>query len=110
MCATCGCSEEGAVRVHHHEHASGHDHTHEHAHTPAHAHGDTVRLEEAALGRNAGLAEQNGARVRGAAAPVLEINTGPACHLDAHMVGHALEALRPGERSSVIIENVGNLI
>src|ERR1043166_6654121 len=64
MCAPCGCSEEGAVRVHHHEHASGHDHTHEHAHTPAHAHGDTVRLEEAVLGRNAGLAEKNRAWFR----------------------------------------------
>jgi hydrogenase nickel incorporation protein HypB len=49
-------------------------------------------------------------RVRAAGAAALQINTGVACHLDAHGVGHALETLRPPEGSLVIIENVGNLI
>jgi hydrogenase nickel incorporation protein HypB len=49
-------------------------------------------------------------RIRAAGAPVVQINTGTACHLDAHMVGHALHDLRPPERSCVVIENVGNLI
>jgi hydrogenase nickel incorporation protein HypB len=49
-------------------------------------------------------------RIRAAGAPVVQINTGTACHLDAHMVGHALETLRPPDRSCLVIENVGNLI
>ena len=49
-------------------------------------------------------------RIRAAGAPAVQINTGKACHLDAHMVGHALDrlALRPG--GLVFIENVGNLV
>jgi len=49
-------------------------------------------------------------RIRAAGAPAVQIRTGTACHLDAHMVGHALETLRPADRSCVVIENVGNLI
>jgi hydrogenase nickel incorporation protein HypB len=49
-------------------------------------------------------------RVRAAGAPVHQINTGVACHLDAHAVGHALETLQPAEGSLLVIENVGNLI
>ncbi len=49
-------------------------------------------------------------RVRETGAPVLQINTGTACHLDAHLVGHAVQKLQPPPRSSLIIENVGNLI
>lgn len=49
-------------------------------------------------------------RVRAVGAPVLQINTGAACHLDAHAVGHALETLGPREGSLLVIENVGNLI
>lgn len=49
-------------------------------------------------------------RIRATGAPVIQLNTGTACHLDAHMVGHALERLHPPNRSSVVIENVGNLI
>jgi hydrogenase nickel incorporation protein HypB len=49
-------------------------------------------------------------RVRAAGAAALQINTGVACHLDAHAVGHALQTLRPPEGSLVVIENVGNLI
>jgi hydrogenase nickel incorporation protein HypB len=49
-------------------------------------------------------------RVRAAGAPVVQINTGAACHLDAHAVGHALHDLKPRQGSLVVIENVGNLI
>ena len=38
------------------------------------------------------------------------MNTGTACHLDAHQVGHALAELHPPKDSCVVIENVGNLI
>lgn len=40
----------------------------------------------------------------------IQINTGKTCHLDAHMVGHALEELSLKENSLLIIENVGNLV
>ena len=32
-------------------------------------------------------------RIRATGAPAIQINTGKGCHLDAHMVGHALETL-----------------
>ena len=49
-------------------------------------------------------------RIRAAGAPAVQINTGKGCHLDAHMVGHALERL-PLEHGSVLfVENVGNLV
>jgi hydrogenase nickel incorporation protein HypB len=49
-------------------------------------------------------------RIRATGAPAIQINTGKGCHLDAHMVGHALEKL-PLEKGSVLmIENVGNLV
>ncbi|MHB1360379.1 MAG: hydrogenase nickel incorporation protein HypB [Rhodocyclaceae bacterium] len=49
-------------------------------------------------------------RIRATGAPAVQINTGKGCHLDAHMVGHALEKL-PLEKGNVLmIENVGNLV
>jgi hydrogenase nickel incorporation protein HypB len=48
-------------------------------------------------------------RITAAGAPVLQINTGAGCHLDAEMVGSALLALDP-DRGLVLIENVGNLV
>jgi hydrogenase nickel incorporation protein HypB len=49
-------------------------------------------------------------RIRATGAPAVQINTGKGCHLDAHMVGHALERLLPAPGSVVVIENVGNLV
>jgi len=49
-------------------------------------------------------------RIRATGAPALQINTGKGCHLDAHMVGHAMERLQPAEGSLFLIENVGNLV
>ncbi len=49
-------------------------------------------------------------RIRATGAPAIQINTGKACHLDAHMVGHALERLSLAENSLLMIENVGNLV
>jgi hydrogenase nickel incorporation protein HypB len=49
-------------------------------------------------------------RIRATGVPAVQINTGKGCHLDAHMVGHALDSL-PLEADSVLfIENVGNLV
>jgi len=49
-------------------------------------------------------------RIRATGAPAVQINTGKGCHLDAHMVGHALATLRPAEGALLLIENVGNLV
>ena len=49
-------------------------------------------------------------RIRAAGAPAVQINTGRGCHLDAHMVGHALDDLPLEIGSLLFIENVGNLI
>ena len=49
-------------------------------------------------------------RIRATGAPALQINTGKGCHLDAHMVGHALQAMPIEPNSVVFIENVGNLV
>jgi hydrogenase nickel incorporation protein HypB len=49
-------------------------------------------------------------RIRATGAKAVQVNTGKGCHLDAHMVGHALEHLAPAVDSVVMIENVGNLV
>ena len=49
-------------------------------------------------------------RIRATGAPAIQINTGKGCHLDGHMVGHALEDLAPQDGSVLFIENVGNLV
>lgn len=49
-------------------------------------------------------------RIRETGVKALQINTGKGCHLDAHMVGHALESLAPEPGSVLFIENVGNLV
>lgn len=49
-------------------------------------------------------------RIRKAGAVAYQINTGKACHLDAHMVGHGFEHLGDIKDGFVMIENVGNLI
>ncbi|MCG8512117.1 MAG: hydrogenase nickel incorporation protein HypB [Rhodospirillales bacterium] len=49
-------------------------------------------------------------RIREPGAKATQVNTGKGCHLDAHMVGHAIQDLDPAEESVLFIENVGNLI
>ncbi len=49
-------------------------------------------------------------RIRATGVAALQINTGKGCHLDGHMVGHAVESLKPAEQSLFLIENVGNLV
>jgi len=49
-------------------------------------------------------------RIRATGVPAVQINTGKGCHLDAHMVGHALGTLSPQMNSVLFIENVGNLV
>jgi hydrogenase nickel incorporation protein HypB len=49
-------------------------------------------------------------RIRATGVPALQINTGKGCHLDGHMVGHAMQRLQPKDESLFLIENVGNLV
>ncbi len=42
--------------------------------------------------------------------PAANINTGKECHLDAHLVDHALEDLPLDKLDCLFIENVGNLV
>jgi hydrogenase nickel incorporation protein HypB len=49
-------------------------------------------------------------RIAATGAPVVQLNTGKGCHLDAHQVGHALEELAPPGGGVLFIENVGNLV
>jgi len=49
-------------------------------------------------------------RIRATGVAAVQINTGKGCHLDAHMVGHALEKIGLTDNSLLLIENVGNLV
>lgn len=49
-------------------------------------------------------------RIRATGAKAVQINTGKGCHLDAQMVGHAMDDLRLPPQAYLFIENVGNLV
>ncbi|WP_127132332.1 hydrogenase nickel incorporation protein HypB [Georgenia sp. SYP-B2076] len=49
-------------------------------------------------------------RIRATGAPVVQINTGAGCHLDADMLRRGLDRLAPRPGSYLFIENVGNLV
>ena len=54
--------------------------------------------------------ENDARRIRGKGVPAIQISTGSACHLDAHMVHAALHELDLDTLDVVFIENVGNLV
>src|ERR1017187_7929705 len=57
------------------------------------------------------LATDNDARrLRESGAPVVQINTGTVCHLEADMVARAVKQLDLNGLDLLIIENVGNLV
>jgi hydrogenase nickel incorporation protein HypB len=57
------------------------------------------------------LATDNDARrLRETGAPVVQITTGTVCHLEAEMIGRAIEQLELDSSGILIIENVGNLV
>jgi hydrogenase nickel incorporation protein HypB len=162
---------------HDHDHDHGHDHPHDHVHAapgtldygaglagvhvPEMSQERIISIERDILGKNAGFARANRARLAGrgvfalnlvsspgsgktallvrtiaALAPrhaiaviegdqqtsndadriratgvaAVQVNTGKGCHLDAHMIGHALDELDPAPGSLLFIENVGNLV
>ncbi len=49
-------------------------------------------------------------RIRAMGARAVQVNTGKGCHLDAQMVGAAMDDLRLAPASMLFIENVGNLV
>lgn len=54
--------------------------------------------------------ENDAERMRARGVPALQITTGSACHLDAHMVHKALHQLVLDGLDLLFIENVGNLV
>ena len=54
--------------------------------------------------------ENDAERIRSKGVPAVQISTGTACHLDAHMVHSALHDLDLDGLDIVFIENVGNLV
>lgn len=49
-------------------------------------------------------------RIEKAGAPVVQVNTGNGCHLDAAMINKAVKKLEVPDGSLLIVENVGNLV
>jgi len=54
--------------------------------------------------------ENDAERIRAKGIPAIQIATGTACHLDAHMLHDALHKLSLDDIDMVFIENVGNLV
>jgi len=54
--------------------------------------------------------ENDAERIRGRGVTAVQISTGSACHLDAHMVHSALHDLDLDDVDILFIENVGNLV
>ncbi len=54
--------------------------------------------------------ENDARRIREKGVPAIQITTGSACHLDAHMVHDALHHLDLSKLDILFIENVGNLV
>ncbi|MBT3319506.1 MAG: hydrogenase nickel incorporation protein HypB [Clostridia bacterium] len=49
-------------------------------------------------------------KIRKRGIPVMQINTGGGCHLDANMIRVSLSELKPAKNAIFLIENVGNLV
>ncbi|MFP3873590.1 MAG: hydrogenase nickel incorporation protein HypB [Thiohalophilus sp.] len=54
--------------------------------------------------------ENDAERIRARGVSAIQIATGSACHLDAHMVHDALHKLNLADYDLIFIENVGNLV
>jgi len=82
--------------------------------------GKTILIEEvvARIGKDVKIAslagdvisDMDARRISKTGIPVVGINTGKECHLDAHMVQHALEKMDISKVDLLLIENVGNLV
>ncbi len=56
------------------------------------------------------VAEVDARRFREHGVPVVPLNTGKECHLDAHLVEHALKEMKLDGLDVLFMENVGNLV
>ncbi len=139
MCGTCGCNVPHAdSHVHEsvvvlkglldeNDHQAAHNREHFKRHgvlainlMSSPGAGKTALLEatiEALSGRVAvaviegDLETENDAeRIRAKGIPAVQITTGSACHLDAHMVHDALHKMDLQDIDILFIENVGNLV
>ena len=54
--------------------------------------------------------DNDAARLRTAGIPVVQINTGTICHLDADMISRAAAQIPLDQLDVLVIENVGNLV
>jgi len=139
MCATCGCSDHHPEHDHHHDVVELERHLLEHnasiaASNRAWLSGRRIRAFNLMSSPGAGKTtllertirdlpaarisviegdqetDRDAERIRAAGARAIQINTGAGCHLDASMVERALRALEPPDGSTLMIENVGNLV
>ncbi len=137
MCDTCGCNVTPAADEHAVEvlkgllDANDHEALHNREHFQRHnvlainlmsspGAGKTALLEATieALGDDLNIAvvegdletENDAERIRAKGVPAIQISTGSACHLDAHMVHDALHELELDDVDVLFIENVGNLV
>ena len=138
MCGTCGCGDdtrvnghEGRLVVLEQKVLARNDHVAEHNRTWLAARdivavnlmsspgsGKTTLLERTIreLGGAVSVVEGDqetefdAERIRATGAPVVQVNTGAGCHLDADMLARALSSLDPAVGSVVFVENVGNLV
>lgn len=126
MCRDCGCSSQpedhSDVLLARNDHQAQHNRHHfDHSHTlcinlmGAPGCGKTRMLERMAPELEGLLVvegdlsgELDAQRMRRVGIPAIQIQTGQACHLDAHMVHEALHQLDDTPRL-LIVENVGNL-
>ena len=125
MCDTCGCNithgNENLIKP------GGHNREHFDQHNvlalnlmSSPGSGKTALLEATIqqLDKNLRIAviegdletENDAERIRKHGVKAIQITTGSACHLDAHMIHQALHNLDLAEFDIVFIENVGNLV
>ncbi len=69
--------------------------------------GETVAL--AAVAGDV-VSDLDAGRIRRTGIPVVGVNTGRECHLDAHMIEHAIADLAASRIDLLLVENVGNLV
>lgn len=139
MCDTCGCSDEAGVRLTHDAHTvpleadilAKNDelaaHNREHLRDAgvfavnlmsSPGAGKTTLLERTVPALDAPCAVIEGdqetlldaERIKATGAPVVQINTGAGCHLDASMLHRAMHSLPLAPGSVLFVENVGNLV
>jgi hydrogenase nickel incorporation protein HypB len=116
-----------ASLLHENDHQAGHNREHFNRHgvltinlMSAPGSGKTSLLEATieSLGSELSIAviegdletENDAERIRARGVPAVQITTGQACHLDAHMVHDALHAMELDGVDLLFIENVGNLV